>query len=84
MKRAAWKRVIMAGMLALSIAVLPIAAPLQAQQPGTPRTDTRAVDTDDDDFPWGIFGLLGLIGLAGLRRRPVARPIANDPTSRRP
>jgi MYXO-CTERM domain-containing protein len=75
----------MTGVLAVSVTVLPIAAPLEAQQPGTPRPETRAVDTDDNDFPWGLLGLLGLLGLAGLRRHPVVdRRSTNDPTQRRP
>jgi MYXO-CTERM domain-containing protein len=84
MKRAAWKKVVMAGVLSVSVAVLPLVPPLDAQQPGTPpMTDRRPVDTDDD-FPWGLLGLLGLLGLTGLRRRPDARVTVNDPTSRRP
>jgi MYXO-CTERM domain-containing protein len=83
MTRTAWRRGIMMGVLAVSMTVFPIAAPLDAQQPGTPQTETRAVDTDENDVPWGLLGLLGLLGLAGLRRPPVARRLANDPTSRR-
>ena len=84
MKLAAWKRVVMAGVLSVSVAVLPFVSPLDAQQPGTPpTTERRPVDTDND-FPWGLLGLLGLLGLAGLRRRPGARVTVNDPTSRRP
>jgi MYXO-CTERM domain-containing protein len=83
MKLAAWKRMGIAVGLAVSLVVLPMAAPLKAQQPGAPQTE-RAVDTDDD-FPWGLLGLLGLIGLAGLRRRPVVdRRSTTNPTQRRP
>ena len=83
MKLAVWKRVVVAGVLGVSMAVLPLGSPLEAQQPGTPTTDRRVVDRDDD-FAWGLLGLLGLLGLAGLRGRPGARVSVNDPTSRRP
>jgi len=80
MKRAAWKQLVLACVLAVSMVVLPITATLDAQQPA-PRTDTRTVD-DDNDFPWGILGLLGLIGLAGLSRRAPARSFENEPARR--
>ena len=62
------------GILALAIAVAPLA--VQAQTGPTPapdrptadatRTDNRA---DDRDTDWGWLGLLGLAGLAGLMRK---------------
>ena len=85
MKLTVWKRIVMAGVLSVSMAMLPLISPLDAQQPGTPPTTTerRTVDTEND-FPWGLLGLLGLLGLVGLRRQPAARVTVNDPTSRRP
>lgn len=76
-----WQRFVMASVLTVSVMVLPRAAPLDAQQPGAPPTETRHVDTDDTDFPWGLLGLLGLIGLAGLKKRPavVERRDTADP-----
>jgi MYXO-CTERM domain-containing protein len=58
----------MTGVLAVSVAVLPMAAPLEAQQPGPVQRDVRATQTDATGLPWGLLGLLGLFGLAGLRR----------------
>jgi len=81
MTRAAWKKCVLASVLAVSVAVLPVAVPLEAQQRNTPPTDTRAADTQDEDFPWGLLGLLGLIGLAGLKRRPVERRLNDESVS---
>ena len=84
MKLAAWKEVVMAVVLAMSMVILPLAPSIDAQQ-RSPITEPRAVDTDDDGFPWSLLGLLGLIGLAGLRRHPVVdRRSTNDPTQRWP
>jgi hypothetical protein len=64
MTRAIWRRFVLASLLAVSVAVLPIAAPIAAQQLSTlPPERTRAVD-------WHLLGLLGLLGLAGLSKRP--------------
>ncbi|MFQ4137896.1 WGxxGxxG family protein [Nodosilinea sp. PGN35] len=61
-----------AGVLALSLAVLPSLSPAaQATAPGdatAPTTTTTTAD-DNDGFDWGWLGLLGLIGLAGLKGR---------------
>ena len=81
MTLAAWKRCVLASVLAVSVAVLPVAVPLEAQQRDTPPTDTRAADTQDEDFPWGLLGLLGLIGLAGLKRRPVEHRLKEESVS---
>jgi MYXO-CTERM domain-containing protein len=84
MKLTVWKRIVMAGVLSVSMAVFPFISPLDAQQPGTPpMTDRRTVDTEND-FPWGLLGLLGLLGLAGWRRPTVTPSTVNDPPSRRP
>jgi MYXO-CTERM domain-containing protein len=31
--------------------------------------DTRTVEREDNDFPWGLLGLLGLAGLLGRKKR---------------
>lgn len=52
-----------AGLLAISLAVIPFSALAQTQ------TETDSVETvavEDDGFDWGWLGLLGLLGLAGL------------------
>ncbi|HEY9768778.1 MAG TPA: WGxxGxxG family protein [Coleofasciculaceae cyanobacterium] len=52
-----------AGLLAISLAVIPFSALGQTQ------TETDSVETvavEDDSFDWGWLGLLGLLGLAGL------------------
>ncbi len=61
-----------AGIIALSVAVLPSTLPAQAQtttQPGTTTTPGVRVYEQDDGFDWGWLGLLGLLGLAGLAGR---------------
>lgn len=90
MKLSNLSKVVSAGAIAASLAVLPLAIPAQAQTQNTaPDTTynqrTGAVDVieTNDDFDWGWLGLLGLGGLAGLipkkRQEPVhTRPI-NDP-----
>jgi MYXO-CTERM domain-containing protein len=72
-----------AGVLALSLLLLPLTAPTFAQttQP-TPQTQRMAVDDDGDNTGlWGLLGLAGLIGLAGLRR-PAAKVAAYDTRAR--
>ncbi|GAA6616576.1 WGxxGxxG family protein [Scytonema sp. NUACC26] len=71
-----------AGVIGLSLAVMPLTLPASAQ---TNRTDTgtttgnTTTDTTtyrgDNDFNWGWLGLLGLLGLGGLagKRREEAR-----------
>lgn len=68
-----------AGVIALSMAAMPIILPVSAQTDSTGTTDTTGdamqnqgtdnVDTGDRDFDWGWLGLLGLGGLAGLAKR---------------
>ncbi|HEY9832682.1 MAG TPA: WGxxGxxG family protein [Stenomitos sp.] len=67
---------ISAGVIAASLAVLPLAVPAQAQTENTAPDTTYNQRTDDvdtantnDDFNWGWLGLLGLAGLAGLARK---------------
>jgi hypothetical protein len=63
-----------AGLLAVSLASLPVTLPTAAQATttttdpvNTTGTTTRTVQQEErDTFDWGWLGLLGLIGLAGL------------------
>ena len=66
-----------AGILAASLAVVPLTLPASAQTDTetTPRTDVNTTRTEtrtdayDNEFDWGWLGLLGLLGLAGLARK---------------
>ncbi len=68
-----------AGVLTLSMAVVPMTLSASAQTSTTPSTSgstttTTSQGTDNyatrnDGFDWGWLGLLGLIGLAGLAGR---------------
>lgn len=67
-----------AGVIAASLAIVPVVLPASAQtnttttSPDTTYTaPTQDVNTaeDDRDFDWGWLGLLGLAGLAGLARK---------------
>jgi MYXO-CTERM domain-containing protein len=73
-----------AGVLTLSIGILPLAPPTQAQVT-QPRTDTapRTTVADRSDFDWGWLGLIGLLGLAGLagRRREEEPTRYRDPNA---
>lgn len=76
MKLSNLSKVVSAGAIAASLAIVPLTAPVQAQTqdtaPGTTynqRTgdvDTANTDNTENDFDWGWLGLLGLAGLAGL------------------
>jgi MYXO-CTERM domain-containing protein len=79
-----------AGVLSLSIGVLPLTLSAQAQttnDPGanttsgtsTSGTTTTATSDDRNDFDWGWLGLLGLAGLAGL----AGKKSENQPTAYR-
>lgn len=59
-------KLIGAGVISLSLAVLPLTLPASAQDaaPGATAVET---EQGDRDFDWGWLGLLGLIGLAGLK-----------------
>lgn len=73
-----------AGVLTLSMGILPLTLSAQAQtttEPGVntaPRTTTYD-DRNDNDFDWGWLGLLGLAGLAGL----AGKKRDNEPTAYR-
>ncbi len=68
-----------AGVLTLSMAVVPMTLSASAQTSSTPYTSgstttTTSQGTDNyatrnDGFDWGWLGLLGLLGLAGLAGR---------------
>jgi hypothetical protein len=65
-----------AGVLSLSMAMLPLTLPAKAQvgEPGTTpgttqpgvETTPRTVVREEGGFDWGWLGLIGLFGLAGL------------------
>jgi hypothetical protein len=76
MKKSQSIRLIGAGILATSVALLPMTAPASAQTSTTttPNTTTtqRTYDTttnNDDRGLWGLAGLAGLLGLLGGKRR---------------
>lgn len=66
-----------AGVLSISLGILPLALPASAQNNTAPGTsidnstnapgERVAGESGDRDFDWGWLGLLGLIGLAGLK-----------------
>ncbi|MBD1944514.1 WGxxGxxG-CTERM domain-containing protein, partial [Coleofasciculus sp. FACHB-712] len=76
MKRSDLSKFIGAGVLSLSMAVLPLSVPASAQTNTDTNTttntdarqDVRTVESDRN-FDWGWLGLLGLLGLAGLAGR---------------
>lgn len=81
MKRSNLSKFVGAGVLTLSIAILPLSLPASAQtgtQPNTTTEDTTSPtidttpfqETKDDNNNWGWLGLIGLIGLANLFRKP--------------
>lgn len=80
MKSSNLSKFVGAGVLTLSMAVLPLTLPASAQTGSTGTTTTGDTTTttttqgtqpatDDRDFDWGWLGLLGLAGLAGLAKR---------------
>jgi hypothetical protein len=88
MKFANLSKVVGAGVIAASLAVVPLTLPAHAQNSGTDtntqntqtNSDVRDVETEND-FNWGWLGLLGLAGLAGLagKKRHETHRISNDP-----
>lgn len=66
------KTILGAGVLAMSLATLPMTVPAIAQtDSNAPTLDTTPLqETRDDNNNWGWLGLLGLIGLANLFRQP--------------
>ncbi|MEO0924262.1 MAG: WGxxGxxG family protein [Cyanobacteria bacterium J06643_13] len=53
------------GLLALSMAIVPFTASVQAQT-DSEVPEIAVIETEDEGFDWGWLGLLGLLGLAGL------------------
>lgn len=94
MKISNLSKLVAAGVLSASVAVLPFNLPASAQS-NTTTTDTTTttpaqgvdsttVRTVDDGFDWGWLGLLGLAGLAGLiprKQQPTAYRDPNDVSS---
>lgn len=90
MKFANLSKVVGAGAIAASLAVVPLTLPAHAQNSGTDtytqntqtNSDVRDANTEND-FDWGWLGLLGLAGLAGLagkkRHETHTNRISNDP-----
>lgn len=72
MKGARVSTTVRAGVLALSLLLLPITMPTFAQTTN-PTPETQPMETRDDGDNtglWGLLGLAGLLGLVGLRQRP--------------
>ncbi|HBB32902.1 MAG TPA: hypothetical protein DDZ80_25975 [Cyanobacteria bacterium UBA8803] len=92
MNISSFSKLVGAGVIAATLAVVPFSTQVQAQDtaPGTgtytaPNTNTDAGYTEDDDMDWGWLGLLGLAGLAGLagrKRNEPARYADPDPDVR--
>jgi MYXO-CTERM domain-containing protein len=61
-------KIVGAGVLTLTMGIVPLNLPAQAQvtQPRTDVAPNRTVDDDRNDTDWGWLGLIGLLGLAGL------------------
>ncbi|MBD2292246.1 WGxxGxxG-CTERM domain-containing protein [Anabaena sphaerica FACHB-251] len=61
-------KIVGAGVLMLTMGILPLGKPAQAQvnQPRTENAPDRTVYNDRNDTDWGWLGLIGLLGLAGL------------------
>ena len=85
MKISNLSKLIAAGVLSASVAVVPLNLPASAQSNTGSTTDTttttaprQSVDNtarNDDGFDWGWLGLLGLVGLAGLIPRKHEEPV---------
>lgn len=86
MKISNLSKLVAAGVLSASVAVVPFDLPASAQSntgtgtgtttDTTTTTPTQGVDNTnrDDGFDWGWLGLLGLTGLAGLIPRKQEEP----------
>jgi MYXO-CTERM domain-containing protein len=75
-----------AGVLALSLLLLPITTPTFAQMQETrPAPEAMHPDPADDRGNMGLWGLVGLLGLAGLagRRRTVPDRTYTEASPRR-
>ncbi|WP_193195446.1 WGxxGxxG family protein [Nostoc sp. MG11] len=60
-----------AGVLTLSMGIMPLTLSAQAQTTTDPGVNTapRTTTYERNDFDWGWLGLIGLLGLAGLAGR---------------
>jgi hypothetical protein len=82
-----WHKVVGTAVFSLSMAILPLTLPVNAQVTTTPGADvapgTRTTYYARDDFDWGWLGLIGLFGLAGLtgRRREDEPTRYRDPNA---
>jgi hypothetical protein len=83
-------KVLSAGLIAASLAVVPLTS-AQAQDNTTGTTGTTGTNTEvetvdtEDSFDWGWLGLLGLAGLAGLagkKRQETVHHVNTDPDVR--
>ncbi len=83
-----------AGLLAASLAVMPLSLPVLAQDAPTttqtsPESNAPTIDTTpfqetkNDNNNWGWLGLLGLIGLANLLRKPKTVDYSEPDTTNR-
>ena len=75
-----------AGVLSLSMGILPLTLSAQAQTTASPGVTTAPTTTtyeEHNDFDWGWLGLIGLLGLAGLTgKKRDAEPTAyRDPNA---
>ncbi|MEH2252604.1 WGxxGxxG family protein [Nostoc sp.] len=70
-----------AGVLTLSMGILPLTLSAQAQTTTDPQVNTapRTTTSDRNGFDWGWLGLIGLFGLAGL----AGKKRDNEPTTYR-
>lgn len=90
MKHNSLSKIASAGVLTLSLALLP-SLPSYAQTTTSPTTTptvestgpvldtTPFQETRDDNNNWGWLGLLGLLGLLNLFRKPKAPTVYRDP-----
>lgn len=92
MKASKLSKLVGAGVIAASLAVVPLSIPAQAQDnaPGTSTQPNAEVDatgpigvaTERDNNDWGWLGLLGLTGLAGLvgkKRKETVHHVDSNP-----
>ncbi|MBD1805801.1 WGxxGxxG-CTERM domain-containing protein [Microcoleus sp. FACHB-SPT15] len=92
MKTSKLSKLVGAGVIAASLAVVPLSIPAQAQDnaPDTSTEQNSGVDavgpiadgTERDNNDWGWLGLLGLTGLAGLagkKRKETVHHVDSNP-----
>jgi hypothetical protein len=82
MKRSVLSKIMMVGVLALSLAVVSVSAQTGTDGGRTTDGTTASQTTRDDHRDWGWLGLLGLLGLTGLLRRREAHDRVPDTTNR--